>query len=153
MLDILGAGEEGSIASRSVGAGEEGVSGGPASGSLHVVAGEGATAGGEGIDVGRMDVVDAEALEFRAEVINADEEDVLFCREQGRENEKDGEKFHGGRVEGRGEFANHEKGERDESEEGEAPDCPAVGERSANPREGDANLEGEEGATWRPRAG
>lgn len=44
------------------------------------MAGEGAAAGGEGVDVWRVDVVGTEAFKFGAEVIDADEEDVGFGR-------------------------------------------------------------------------
>lgn len=83
VLDVFRAGEKGTISGGSVGAGEKGVAGGAAGGGLHVVAGEGAAARGEGVDVRRVDVVGAEALQFGAEVIDADEEDILFGKGAG----------------------------------------------------------------------
>lgn len=63
-------------------AGHEAGAGGGADGLLAVGAEEGGAGGGEFVDVGADDVFGSEAMEFGAEVIDGDEEDVGadFCR-------------------------------------------------------------------------
>jgi len=97
VLDVFRACEEGSVSAGSVGSGEEGVAGSSAGGSLDIVVSEGSTACGEGVDVGGMDVIGTEALELGAEVIDANEEDVLFGSGAGDKSENE-EKFHGAKL-------------------------------------------------------
>jgi len=78
MRDLFGPFEEGAITGRPVSAGEEGIAGGSASWSLDVVTMKGAAASGEGVEMGRVDVVRAKALKLRAEVIDTNHEDVLL---------------------------------------------------------------------------
>ena len=104
MSDFSVSFEESTVASWAISAGEQGIAGSSAGGGLDVVLLEGATACGEGIDVGGVDVVGAEAFELGAEIIDADEEDVLLrtcgLRKEGCCEQETKESEHGGKTKG-----------------------------------------------------
>lgn len=93
-FNFIGAGEEGSVTRRAISSGEKGVARGTARGGLDIVPGEGAAAGGEGIDMRRVNVVGSEATEFGAEVIDADKKNVLLGEAGAEKCEKDEEDSH-----------------------------------------------------------
>ena len=76
MNDLLGALEEGAVSGGTIGAGQEGISRGPASGCLNVMTVKGPTPGSEGIDMRGLDVVHSETLQLGAKVIDADQQDI-----------------------------------------------------------------------------
>ena len=76
MLDGLRATEQGAIAGGSVFSGQKSVSGSSASGCLHVMTMEGTTPGDKLVDIRRLDVARPKGIQFRAQVIHANQEHV-----------------------------------------------------------------------------
>ena len=62
------------------------------------MAGEGSATGSEGVDVRRVDIVGTEGFELGAEIIDADEEDILFRKGAGGQGKQGDEKFHVGET-------------------------------------------------------
>ena len=76
MLDLLGTNEQGTVVGRSIFPGQKSVAGSATSGRLDVMTMEGAALSGQFIDVRGLYVVCAEALQFRPQVIYANQEYV-----------------------------------------------------------------------------
>ena len=99
--------EQGAIITGTVTSGEEGVAGGPASGGMDVVASEGASGGGEFVEVRRMNVVGAKALQLGPKVVDAKKKHVRLRRgakrEEARGETEKSEADHGNETMGRGE--------------------------------------------------
>ena len=75
LLDGGGPPEKGVVAWGSIAAGQECVTGSPASGGLNIVTMECDPSGREAVDVWGLDVVGAEAFQFWSEIVDANEED------------------------------------------------------------------------------
>jgi hypothetical protein len=76
MLEVVGPDEEGPVVRRTIGAGKQSVAGSSAGGGLHEMTMEGATQRGQLVDIGRLNIVDPEALQLGAQVVDAEEQDV-----------------------------------------------------------------------------
>ncbi len=98
--------KEGVVASASILTGEERKSGSPTGGGLNVVVPKDPSFCGETVNVGRMNVVDPIALEFRSQIVDANEEDIR----SGRLGDHKGRNEDGQRLETLKERAFHEMG-------------------------------------------
>ena len=76
MLDFLRTNEQGAVVRRSVFPGQKSVSGSSAGGRLNVMTMEGATLSGQFVNVRGFYVVCPEGIQFRAQVIHANQEHV-----------------------------------------------------------------------------
>ena len=76
MLDLLGTNEQGTVVRRSIFSGQKGVAGSSACGCLYVMPVKRSSLLGQTVDVGRMHIVRTEGIQFRPQVINANQEDV-----------------------------------------------------------------------------
>ena len=76
MLDFLRTNEQGAVVRRSVFPGQKSVSGSSAGGCLNVMTMEGATLSGQFVNVRGFYVVCPEGIQFRAQVIHANQEHV-----------------------------------------------------------------------------
>jgi hypothetical protein len=91
LLDLLRTNEQGTVVGRAVFASQKSVAGSAAGGRLDVMTMEGAALSGQFIDVRGLYVACAEALQFRTQVINANQEHVglvqavpMICHEKDR---------------------------------------------------------------------
>ena len=76
MLDLLGTNEQGTVVGRSIFPGQKSVTGGAAGGRLYVMSVKRSSILRQPVNVGRLYVACAEALQFRAQVINANQQHV-----------------------------------------------------------------------------
>lgn len=96
-LQLLGPFEQRRIAGRSIAPRQQGETRSSTGGSLHIMLGECPTARCQRVDVRRLDVIDPEAFQLRAQIIDANQQHVRFLqgKEVCAEGEENGENRNG----------------------------------------------------------